>query len=364
MSSSTALLDLLREFGDVPAPSGHEAMLAAVVAERWGRSGTVRRDGLGNLSVTLGDGEPHVAFVAHLDEVGFIVRRVREDGFLRLQRMGGIPERVLPGQELLVLGRNGPVSGVVGTWPHHYTPAEDKLRVTPIDGLYLDIGATSADDAAARGIRVGDVGVYARRFWTSGDTVFSNSLDDRAGLAVLTESLAQITPPDEGRVSFIASVQEEFSIRGLVPTVRRLAPDALIVVDVSPATDTPEMGEAASEVVLGGGPVGHLYSFHGRGTLAGVIPPPGLVDHVELVAGKQGLQLQRALFHGGLTDGSFAQLEAGGVPSIELGVAVRGTHGPVERCSAGDLTELKTLVTGLAMEPLPALHPPFPEVAS
>jgi putative aminopeptidase FrvX len=354
--NTPATLDLLQRLAAVHAPSGREEALGDVVAQLWAEAGTVVRDGLGNLSVTIGEGGPHVAFVAHLDEVGFIVRRIREDGFVRLQRVGGIPERVLAGQEIVLHGTNGPVRGVVGTWPHHYTPDADKHRVVTMDGLYLDLGVRSARAVTDElGVKVGDHGTYPRTFWTQGDTVFCNALDDRAGLAAITGALADVAGRVEGTVTFIASVQEEFSIRGLVPTVRRVDPDVLYVIDISPATDTPEVGEAASEVRLGAGPVMHLYSFHGRGTLAGVIPPPRLVEHVATSAAGIGLDLQRAAFHGGLTDGSFAQLENDGIPSIELGVACRSTHTAVERCSAADLEGLRRLVGALATNATPRL---------
>jgi putative aminopeptidase len=354
--TSPVMLDLLQRFAAVHAPSGREAALGDVVAQLWASAGPVERDGLGNLSVTIGEGGPHVAFVSHLDEVGFVVRRIRDDGFVRLQRVGGIPERVLAGQEIVLHGAHGPVRGVVGTWPHHYTPDADKHRVVTMDGLYLDLGARSATEVTeGLGVRVGDYGTYPRSFWTQGDTVFCNALDDRAGLAVLSAALSEVVGRTSGTVTFIASVQEEFSIRGLVPTVRRVDPDVLYVIDISPATDTPEVGEAASDARLGAGPVMHLYSFHSRGTLAGVIPPPRLVEHVEATAAASGITLQRAIFHGGLTDGSFAQLENDGIPSIELGVACRSTHTPIERCSAADLDALRSLVVALATTATPKL---------
>lgn len=353
------VVERLRALAAVHAPCGRESALAEVVTAEWSAYGEVRRDALGNLSLTLGTGDAHVAFVSHMDEVGFIVRRIRDDGFIRLQRVGGIPERVLAGQEIVLHGAHGEVRGVVGTWPHHYTPDGEKHRVVGMDGLYLDVGAADARTVIEDlGVRVGDYGTYPRSFWTTGDTVFCNSLDDRGGLAAITDTIAAVAgglTPGAGRVTFIASVQEEFSVRGLLPTVRRVAPDVLYVIDVSPATDTPEIGDDASEVRLGGGPVMHLYSFHSRGTLAGVIPPEDLVGHVEHVAAANGVALQRAIFHGGLTDGSFALLENDGIRTIELGFACRSTHTPVERCSIADLVALRDLVAHLGLDPAAAV---------
>lgn len=345
------MLSDLRAFAAVPAPSGRETSLAQVVRERWEEleAPTVETDPLGNLHVTLGSGGVHIALVAHLDEVGFVVRRITDQGFVLLTRLGGIPERVLASQELIVLARGAEIPGIIGTWPHHYTPDDAKRRVPTIDEMYLDIGASSAMEVADRfGVRVGDYAVYARSFRTRGEQVVSNALDDRAGLAAVTSVLAHLAGGElPGRVSLIASVQEEFSLRGLVPTVRALDPDVLVAVDVSPATDTPETQGHASDIRLGAGPVAHLQSFHGRGTLAGVLPPAWLVDAVDETAEAAGIGLQRGTFYGGLTDASFAQLEGSGMAAIELGVAVRYTHTPREVGHLGDLRGLVDLLVGL-----------------
>lgn len=344
----TRLLEDLQAYAAVAAPSGREQRLAELVRERWEAFGPVHADRLGTLSVTIGEGTPHLALAAHLDEVGFVIRRIDGDGFVHLNRLGGVPERVLTMRSVLLLGRDGPVEGIIGTWPHHYTPDDAKYRVPPIGETYVDIGARSAADVAERfGLRVGDYGVYTRTFRQVDDRIHANALDDRAGLAALTELARRLTEHPPGRaVSLIASVQEEYSARALVPTVRRLAPDVLVAVDVSPATDTPETRHY-SDVAVGAGPVVHLHSFHGRGTLAGVLPPAWLVDEVEAAAGAAGIGLQRASFFGGLTDGSFAQLEHDGIPTIEIGVPVRYTHSPVEVGSAQDLEGLVATLTQL-----------------
>lgn len=339
----------LETYARIPAPSGREAELAEIVRQHWVMAGEVTTDRLGNLSVSVGTGTPHLALIAHLDEVGVVVRRITPEGFVQMNRLGGVPERVLTMQRILLLGREGPVEGVVGTYPHHFTLEAEKYRVPTIDQMYLDVGATSQEETTTKlGIRVGDFGTYARTFTSHGGRVLCNALDDRAGLAVLTRVARDLTRrPPPGRVSLIASVQEEFSVQGLVPMVRALQPDVLVIVDVSPATDTPELAGRSSDVRLGSGPVLHLHSFHGRGMLAGVLPPPWLVDAVEAAAQVGEVPLQRASFFGGLTDGSYAQLEHRGIPAVEVGVPVRYTHSPSEMCALTDLEGLVELLLSL-----------------
>jgi putative aminopeptidase FrvX len=343
------LLEDLHRLTAVPAPSGRERAIAALVRESWRRFGDVKEDRLGNLSVTVGEGEPHVAYVAHLDEVGFAIRLIDDDGFIGLNRVGGIPERVLAGQRILLPGRDGPVAGVFGTYPHHFTPDAEKYKVKPIGDSWVDVDARSRTEATdTLGLRVGDFGVYERSWHLCGDTLFANALDDRVGIAALTAMLEALHPPSaKGRVSLIASVQEEFSIRALVPTVRRLDPDALVVVDISPATDTPDI-KGHSDIRLGEGPVMHLHSFHGRGTLGGVLPPKWLVEATEKAAAAKAMPLQRASVVGVITDGAFALHLNDGVPTIEIGVPVRYTHCPVEACSMRDLERLIDLLGAMA----------------
>lgn len=338
------LEDLLRQLTAVPAPPGHEDALADEVAALWGPS-ELSRDRLGNRWRTFGDGPDHVLVLAHLDEVALVVRKIDADGFLRVHRVGGVPERSLMGQGVLVLGRDGPVDGVLGTVAHHYASEAQKSRVVPADEQYVDIGATSRADARQRlGVDVGDFVVYARSFRRQGDTVLANAVDDRAGLAVLSvlaDTLAH-DPPGR-RVSLLASVQEEFSLRGLLPAVRALQPDLVISLDISPACDTPDLAWR-SDVSLGLGPVLHHYSFHGRGTLAGVIPPRWLTDQVSALADADEVAYQRGVMLGGLTDASFAQLEGAGAPALEVGIPCRYTHAPVEVCHVDDLVATTRLL--------------------
>lgn len=345
----TPLVANLRELTAIAAPSGREGPMAEKIKALWQPYGALAEDRIGNLSVTVGDGEAHVALVAHMDEVGFVIRKIRDDGFIGLNRLGGIPERVLTGQRILLLGRKGPVGGLFATYPHHFTPDSEKYRVRPIGETWVDIGCASAAEAAEAGLRVGDFAVYERSWHPAGRRLFANALDDRVGLVAMTAMLERLAGRAAGRVTAIASVQEEFSIRALVPTVRRLNPDALVVVDICPATDTPEMAGQA-DIALGQGPVLNLHSFHGRGTLGGVLPPEWLVEATEAAAESSGIDLQRASAVGVITDGAFAQHLNDGIPTVEVGVPLRYTHGPVEVCQLSDLEDLVTLLVAMPPE--------------
>jgi putative aminopeptidase FrvX len=143
-------------------------------------------------------------------------------------------------------------------------------------------------------------------------------------------------------VVLVGSVQEEFNLRGAMLAAEKIKPVAAISLDLVAAGDTPEMG-TPNGIEVGRGPVMGLYSFHGRGTLNGVIPHPGLVDMTEKAAAKGKIPLQKHATVGLLTDASYVQLVNGGTPSIDLCWPTRYTHTGVEMCSLDDLHGLATL---------------------
>ena len=141
----------------------------------------------------------------------------------------------------------------------------------------------------------------------------------------------------------VFSVQEEYNLRGAQPAAQALRPDIAIQLDLVLATDTPDM-VGRGEVSLGGGPAISLYSFHGRGTLNGVIPHPAMARLFEDTARAESLPLQRSAQIGALTDLSYVQLTGEGVASIDLGFPLRYTHSSLEVCDLNDLEGLVRLL--------------------
>ena len=342
-------LNIIHQLTEIEGPSGRESKVAKELKKYWDNYGDVHEDALGNISITIGEKGPHIAFAAHMDEVGFVIKYINDDGFISLNKLGGIPERVLLGQKLIFIGSQGLIKGVFTTWPHHLTPESEKYKVKPIGECWVDVGVRNKKEVEKLGIRVGDFGVYMRSWHVEGDSIFSNSLDNRAGLASISQILDRVETKNNFRISLVASVQEEFSVRALEPTVRELNPDALVIVDISPATDNPEM-KGYSDISLGNGPTLHLHSFHGRGTLGGVLPPSWLVELIERSADDIKIQIQRASVVGVITDGAFAQHLNHGIPTVEIGFPVRYTHCPVEVCSIKDLIELVVLLEKISKE--------------
>lgn len=345
----TRLKTLLCDLMLIPGLSGYEGRVRRYLAAELDALGLVTRtDGLGNLIATLdGDSDaPSVMLFTHMDQLGFVVRKIEPSGFLRLERLGGVPERALPSQEVLICvapGRDR--RGIIANKSHHATTPDEKYKVVPYQDLYVDAGFSSAEEVRAAGIDIGSPVVYRpHRLELSSDRIAGTSVDDRAGCAVIVEVARQLVQRTERpTVHFVFSVQEEFNLRGALTAAQALQPDIAIQLDLLLATDTPDMGYRG-EVTLGGGPAMSLYSFHGRGTLNGTIPHPAMVALFDQTAKSIDMPLQRSAHVGALTDSSYVQLVGRGVASIDVGFPMRYSHSSLEVCDLGDLEGLTTLL--------------------
>jgi putative aminopeptidase len=337
----------------IPGLSGYEGRVRRRIAAELKALGIASRsDRLGNLIATLPGARdaPSVMLFAHMDQLGLIVRKIEANGLVRVERLGGVPEKALPSQAVLFcLGEGRDAPGVIANKSHHATTPEEKYRVLPYPELYIDAGFGSAAEVLAAGIDIGTPIVYAPKVVElAGDRLAGTSVDDRAACAVLLEVARALRDAKrKPTVHLVFSVLEEFNLRGAVTAANALAPDIAIQLDLILATDTPDM-TARGDVRLGGGPAMSLYSFHGRGTLNGTIPHPALVRLFETTAAKEKLPLQRSAHIGALTDSSYVQLVDAGVASIDLGFPARYTHSSLEVCDLSDLAGLtRLLVAGL-----------------
>ena len=331
----------------IPGLSGHEDRVRRDLRNRLDAIGVESRsDRLGNLVAHFPGEGLRVMLFTHMDQLGFIVRQIEANGLIRLERLGGVPERALAAQEVLIcVGEGRDVSGIIANKSHHATTPSEKYQVTPYAELYVDTGLSSASEVEAAGIRIGSPVVYApQAVELSNNRICGTSIDDRAGCAVLLEVARLLKNRTSGPpVDLAFTVLEEFNLRGALPLAQSLLPDIAIQLDLMLATDTPDM-EAHGEMVLGGGPGMSMYSFHGRGTLNGVIPHPAMVDLFERAANAKHIPLQRSAQVGVLTDLSYVQLVGEGVASIDMGFPMRYSHSARELCDLTDLVSLAKLL--------------------
>ena len=329
-----------------PALSGHEERMRALLRREFEACGLpVQTDALGNCMARIEGTDPSAPVVmvfAHMDSLGFVVRYIEEDGFIRIERLGGIPEKVLPATEIQIQTRSGDmIPGVIGVKAHHVTPPEEKYVVDKYTKLFVDIGAASRAEVLALGIDVGAPIVYKPKFQKlRGSRVLGSAFDNRSGCAALL-ALADLLAghPQPSTICLVGTVQEEYNLRGAMVAGRTVKPDVAIGIDGGNAADTPDLAGQAP-VALGGGPILSHYNFHGRGTLNGAIPHPAMVRLTEDTAKALGMPLQRSAQLGVLTDLAYVQLEGRGVMSVDLGFPIRYSHSP---CEVVDLTDLERL---------------------
>ncbi|MEM6610163.1 MAG: M20/M25/M40 family metallo-hydrolase [Pseudomonadota bacterium] len=337
------LADLTLELMAVPGLSGHEHRIRAAIRDRL--SEDAQTDILGNLWETRPGRGPVLMLFTHMDQLGFVVRRIEADGYLRLERVGGVPEKALASQSVLVTPDGVPdIPGIIANKSHHATQPEEKYTVTPYRYLFVDCGFEDRAEAEAAGIGIGTPVVYAPGGARVGPhRLVGPSVDDRAGCAVLIAVADALRDGTGATVHTAFTVQEEFNLRGALPLAQHLQPDIAIQVDLMLATDTPDMADLG-EMRLGGGPGISLLSFHGRGTLNGVIPHPRLVRLFNETAEAKAIPLQRSAQTGVLTDLSYVQLVGSGVAALDVGFPMRYSHSSREMVDLRDLAQLRDLL--------------------
>lgn len=342
---------LLEKLCAVHAVSGREDKMTAFVHDHIRPLvDEVSVDNLGNVvGILKGTQYPDYRLMlqAHMDELGLIVRNIIRDGYLQIERVGGIPEKSLLGQRVDVLTDDSRlIPGYVGTKSHHITTPEEKYKVPKVHDMFIEIGLSTREEVEQAGIQVGDPVTYHPNYHRFGDGIIcSKALDNRVGVFVLLEvlkSLAKERPPCTMVFSF--TVLEEFSIRGSLPTVTATKPDAIISLDITIATDTP-VDPSLHPVAMRKGPAIKMMDFHGRGTLGGLFSSPKLRRFIETIAKQENIPLQREVIVGVITDPAF-QLYLGDKGYVIAGLSIpqRYSHASIQMCHEVDIAQTIQLV--------------------
>jgi putative aminopeptidase FrvX len=339
----TEIPDLLQKLLSVPAPSGYEAPAAALWREEasFARPAT---DGIGSSIAEIGepDAGPLLAVVGHIDEIGLVITHVDEKGFLHFAPIGGWDAQILVGQRVRVATREGTVPGVIGRKAIHVLKDEQRKVAVELDGLHIDIGAADGDRALEL-IRIGDpVVIAADPVLMDGGRLVSRSMDNRLGAYVALEALRRCKDRGKlnGRMTAIASVQEEIGLHGAATSAFAVAPDLALAVDVTHATDTPGMEEKQ----LGSHPLGSGPSI-GRGSTLS----PKLFELLCETADRAGIEYTtEASGRATRSDADAIQISKAGIPTGLIGIPLRYMHSPVEMVDLGDLEATVELVVALA----------------
>ena len=338
---------LLEDLTNAPGPVGFEGPVRAIVRDALGPvATTLEMDGLGSLVARL-DGtaeRPRVMLAAHMDELGLLVRRVTAEGYLKFQPLGGWLDQALVNQRWTVLTSNGPVPGVSGIKTVHVMTAEARNRVFPREELFIDVGASSAEDAATRlGIRPGDPVVPDSRFTplAGGRLYLAKAWDDRVGVGVMIEVLRALhTQGHPNTVFGVATVQEEVGLRGAETGARLVGPDIGINLESGVAGDYPGITVDEAQERLGQGPAIFLHD-------SSMLPNLKLRDLCVEVAREIDVPLQFNVLTGYGQDGAAMQRSGSGVPAINIVVPTRYLHSHNGVIHRDDFDRAVLLVTAL-----------------
>jgi endoglucanase len=334
--------ELLKRLCNADGPSGFEDPVRSLMRELMeGYVDKLETDNLGTIvGIKRGKSdEPRVMLAAHMDEVGFLVRYITKEGYIKFTTLGGWMDQVLLGQRVLIKTRNGDVLGVIGCKPPHLATPEERKKLVERKEMFIDVGAKNQEEVESLGIRVGDPIVPYGPFeeLAGGKAYLGKGMDDRVGCALLVKILEEIGEDHPNTLFAAATVQEEVGLRGAQTSAYLVKPDVAIVLDVAIAGDIPGVSPEDAQAKLGGGPVICLLD-------TSLIPNLRLRDIFMDTAKEIGISYQVEIMEGGATDAGRIHLHAEGVPSIVIGVATRHIHSPISIMSAEDFENTKNLL--------------------
>ncbi|AGX04986.1 MULTISPECIES: M42 family metallopeptidase [Bacillus] len=339
------MLEILKKLTSLSGPCGYEHSVSYFLKEYLeDKTDSVTIDPIGNvIARKKGDKPgPTIVLTAHIDEVGFIVKKIEQNGLLRFEKLGGNDDRIMLAQPVRVMGSKGEVSGVIGTISAHYAKFDDPGKVRKHTQMYIDIGASTPEEAAEMGVGIGTPVTWGTEFQVFGpekkQRVRSKALDDRAGCAVLLESLEEVKDGSfAGELIFLFAVQEEVGLRGAKTASEHLQADAAIAVDTTAVSDTPEETMDGS-LGLGRGTGIKVMDFS-------LIVHKTVKDLLVRLAEENKIPYQLEVFPGIGTDGGAVNYANKGIPTGVLSIPSRYAHSPVEVADIGDLIATKDLVT-------------------
>ncbi|HXW96265.1 MAG TPA: M20/M25/M40 family metallo-hydrolase [Gemmatimonadales bacterium] len=344
-------LQFLKALLDSPGPSSFEVL----PARAWRQEATsfaerVDADVSGNSFATVNaQATPRVMLAGHIDEIGVMVTYIDDEGYLSFDTIGGWDHQVFVGQRVQLLGRGGPVSGVIGKKAIHLMEKEDRDKVSKADDLWIDIGATSRKEADGR-VRVGDAGVLASQVLEfPNGRIVSRSLDNRVGAFVVLEALRLLAAKrPAARVTAAATTREEISSTGggARTGAVTLEADVAVVVDVTHATDYPGVEKRKhGDYRLGGGPV----------IARGAAINPVIAELLISTAEAEGIPFAlEAAPRDTSTDADNIFTALRGVATALVSVPLRYMHSPNEMVVLEDLERTARLLAAFARRITPA----------
>lgn len=335
--------ETLKDLLKISSPSGKErAMTEHIIPLVSPYAEEVAYDNYGNLVVKVGGEGKKLMLCAHVDELGYWIRTITDDGFL-IPANVRVPDKCVEARQVLV---NGHIPGIVGTKAAHLQTPEERRQLLGPNEIFIDIGVSSREEAEKLGVRTGSYASHVNNYMELADTdlVCCRAVDNRAGCAALIELLKHL---DKSRLScqlyIVFTLQEEVGLRGAAAAVNFLCPDMMIAVDTVPCADTPGMNWRRDlPIQLGHGVVCSI--SEGAGPMNFI--HPDMEKKIFDLKDKYDIPLQPASICGfsASTDALAGSIQGRGVAGATLTIPRRYSHSPVELMHLNDAMAMMELL--------------------
>lgn len=334
--------ELLKKLVEVSSPSGREEKVRNLILESVkDYMDDYRIDSLGNLIVHKQGTGKKLLFDAHMDEIGFLASYIDDNGFIRVEPVGGHEPMMMPSQRIIF------EYGTIGTFyleSEIVTEKRQNWQNLTFDCLYVDIGATTKNEALAK-VRIGEMATFERNFLDLGKRMMSKAMDDRIGCAILIEILKSIRNPGND-LYFVFATQEEVGLVGAKPAAYQIEPDFGIAVDITGTgfQDTPK-GAKRIPMKLGAGPAIKIQD-------RSVVSNHQLNQWIAREADFYHIPYQYEVLPFGGTDAGVIQTTKAGVKTTCLSIPTRYGHSPSEMVDTDDVNHCIQLLLHVAEKPI------------
>ncbi len=338
-------VELLRELTEAHGVSGYEQEIREIIRRHLEKITVVEQDRLGSI-VCRKNGEtetPRIMIAGHMDEIGFIVKLITDEGFIKFSPLGGWWGHVMLAQRVVIKTRKGDVPGLIGSKPPHILSDEERKKLLEPKDMYIDVGATSKDELKDLDIRPGDpiIPVFPFTIAGTGKTYFAKAFDDRVGCALLIDVIKKLTGEKHRNTVYgVGTVQEEVGLRGARTSAWVVEPDVGLTMEVGVAGDVPDVKKEDAQGKLGKGPVIVIRD-------GSMIPNLRLRDLFIETAEELQIPYQFDLLDRGGTDSGAIHLHRRGVPNLVIAVPTRHIHSHAGVMHRDDYDRAVELVTAV-----------------
>jgi tetrahedral aminopeptidase len=318
---------LLKKILDASGISGYEKEISGIMKQELKKiCPEVSIDNFGNViakNFPAGkSGKPRkkIMLAAHMDEVGFLVKHINKEGFINFIKVGGMDDRILLGQRVIVKAKKGDVRGVIGSKPPHVLKEEEAKRPSKYDEMFIDIGCRNLEEAQKK-VEIADSIVFdADSGHLNEDLYYGKAIDDRVGCFALIKIMEKLKVSAE--VYAVATVQEEVGLKGARTSSFLIDPDFALAIDTAVAGDTPGIRENESALKLGNGVAITIIEASGRGLIVNEKIKELFIETAKL----NKIKYQVDVIEGGMTDGAMIYMNRQGIPTGVLAIPTRYIH--------------------------------------